>query len=84
MTKFAATILFLKNIDITLVIGVGLIAFVVGFLLRMQGGRDSSKALDRLKRDASANKKRINGLKDRIGSLEKENDELRSNNGVKK
>lgn len=84
MTKFAATLLLLKNIDITLVIAVGVIAFVIGFLLRMQGTKDSSKSLDRLKRDASSNKKRIDGLKERISTLEKENNELRSGNAEKK
>ncbi len=80
MTKFAATLLFLKNIDTTIVIIVGVVAFVIGFLFRMQGTKNSSKSLDRLKRDASANQKRIDGLKERIGTLEKQNDDLRSNN----
>lgn len=84
MTKFAVTLLLLKNIDITLVIIVGVIAFVIGFLLKMQSTRESGKSLAKLKRDASANQDRINGLKDRISSLEKQNNELRSNKGDKK
>lgn len=84
MTKFAATLLFLKNIDITLVIAVGVIAFVIGFVIRLQGTKSSSKSLERLKRDASLNQQRIDGLKARIGSLEKQNEELRGKSGEQK
>jgi len=84
MTKFAVTLLLLRNIDLTLVLTVGVIAFIIGFLYKLKSSRDSSKSLDKMKRDASNNEKRISGLKDRIDSLEKQNDELRRNNGEKK
>lgn len=72
-----------QYIDAQIVIVVGIIAFVVGFLFKLRESRKSSSTLHTLKKDRKVNKDRIQDLQKRIQELEKKNDILKRDSDKK-
>ena len=82
MTHLLNVFLF-QYIDAQIVLIIGVVGFIVGFLLKLGDSRKSSKTLFSLKKDRKVNKDRIQDLQNRIQSLEKKNDILKKDSDKK-
>jgi len=72
-----ANVPLLQNVDISAVILVGVIGFVIGFWINMKGSKKSNNTLLKLRKDKKINSERIEALKERIKGLEKKNADLK-------
>lgn len=82
MTHLLSIFLF-QYIDAQIVLIIGVVGFVVGFLIKLSDSKKSSKTLFSLKKDKKINKERIQDLQNRIQALEKKNDGLKKDNDKK-
>ncbi|HWB24408.1 MAG TPA: hypothetical protein VG738_02965 [Chitinophagaceae bacterium] len=64
-------VLLLTQITFPLIVVVFVIAFTVGFLIKLQKASSSSKTLAKLQKEKNLNKDRITALNERLSILEK-------------
>jgi hypothetical protein len=77
MMIYLANVLLLQNIDVSTLIIIGAVGFLLGFLAKSQEARKSSKSLFKLRKERDINRERISALKERIEMLEKKNSGLK-------
>lgn len=75
--NYVANIPIAQNIDFSIVLLIGVVGFIIGYFLKFQNSKKSTKTLSKLHKDKEINSERIRSLKERIDDLEKKNSELK-------